>query len=298
MRRAIPILLITVVMMACGGETEPQANEGQGTNGKTTQAQQLNITILLDLSDRVIQDMEPSQSERDIAVVKNILKIVKENMKKKGAHSSKDKIRVLFNPAPSDPNINNIAKNLSEDFSKKTNPEKREILPKIEDDFENALREIYELTLKSEEWNGSDIWRFFKYDAKDFCIDSDTSYKNILVIITDGYIYHDQSVDRQDNRTTYITPKYLSEEGFRNDADWNEKFESGDYGLINSGQAYENLNILVLEVNPSQKHVNDEDIIRAFLGKWFEEMKVKADWRIYNTDLPENTEKRLENFFK
>jgi len=53
---------------------------------------------------------------------------------------------------------------------------------------------------------------------------------------------------------------------------------------------------MVLEVNSSVNHKNDEDIIRAFLGKWFDEMKTK-DAQIYNTDLPESTRRRIENFF-
>jgi hypothetical protein len=54
---------------------------------------------------------------------------------------------------------------------------------------------------------------------------------------------------------------------------------------------------MILEVNPSPQHKNDEDIIRAFLGKWFGEMKIK-NTVIYNTDLPESTKRRIENFFK
>lgn len=286
----------SLVVILCSCTSKTTKNEENNNFSDIVKKEQLNITILLDLSDRVIQPLQPSQSERDIAIVSSIVEIFKSNMEKKGAYKSKDKLKILFTPAPDNASINNIANTLTVDLSKMENRQKKEIFDNITNDFTNGLSEIYKLTLNSKNWIGSDIWRFFKYDAKDLCIDQDKSYRNILVIVTDGYIYHKQSTDRQKNRTAYLTGTFLQNEGFRNNPNWKDKFEKQDYGFISSGQTYEDLDILVLEVNPSNSHKNDEDIIRAYLNKWFTEMKVNH-FEIYNTDLPVNTKNKIVRFF-
>lgn len=99
-----------------------------------------------------------------------------------------------------------------------------------------------------------------------------------------------------DNRTAYLSEVFLQKEGLRIPT-WKEKFEKLDYGLINTGQKLETLKVMVLGVNPSSRYKNDEDIIRAYLNKWFTEMGI-TQTAIYNTDLPSNTVKRIETFFE
>ncbi|WP_299818075.1 hypothetical protein [uncultured Pontibacter sp.] len=296
MKNRLTILLIALLLFGCQEETEQK----EASASKPTSAVQpdlLNISIILDLSDRVVQPMQPSQSERDIQVVNKITEIFKNNMKAKGAFQAKDKIRVLFTPAPKDPNINSIASSLSVDLTKLDNKGKKDVYDNITTTFTQGLEEIYAQAIRTKNWSGSDIWRFFKYDAKELCVDPNPQYRNVLVIVTDGYLYHSQSKDRQENKTAFITANFFQKEGFRDNSNWKEKFEKENYGLIASEQSYENLDVLVLEINPSPAHRNDEDIIRAYLGKWFDEMKV-GNKVLYNTDLPSNTEKRIESFFR
>ena len=163
--------------------------------------------------------------------------------------------------------------------------------------FKQILNTIYNLTISSHNWEGSDIWRFFKNDVKDYCIINNPDYLNVLIVLTDGYIYHVQSKERVKNRTAYITGNYLQQEGFRNNPNWKQKFEQKDYGLIVKTKNLNNLNVLFLEINPSANYKDDEDIIRAFLSKWLDEMGIKR-YKIYNTDLPSNTSQRIIDFFK
>jgi hypothetical protein len=292
MKKCTVLLLLLALFAGC----DSKSNDNEAEASSIHEPVQFNISVLLDLSDRVVQPLQPSQPDRDIEIVNVLIGIFKKSMTTKGAFQSKDKIQILFNPAPTDPNVNNIAERLSVDLSKLDNKRKKQVYENIETDFEEGLKEIYALTLQTERWVGSDIWRFFKYDANELCIETDKNYRNILIIVTDGYLYHIQSRDREENRTAYLTGTYLQSEGFRNNPRWRERFSQGDYGLIFPGRTFENLEVMVLEVNPSPNHRNDEDIIRAFLGKWFEEMKIN-NTVIYNTDLPESTKRRVENFF-
>lgn len=294
MKHIFSAILISTLFFSCSSDT-PQENTVENTTA-IAQPKQLNISILLDLSDRIDDKIHPEQKERDIQVVHSIVNIFKNKMQADGAYRSKSKVRILFSPAPSDPNVNSIAQKLSVDLSTIDNKKKKEIYDNIEKDFTDGLNEIYSSTLQNKKWIGSDIWRFFNHDVSELCIDKNNIYRNILIILTDGYLYHIQSKDRQQNRTAFINEKYLQSEGLRI-PNWKEKFDKGDYGFINTGNTFDNLDVMVLGINPSNQYKNDEEIIRAYIGKWFDEMKIKNKV-IYNSDLPANTQKRIENFFK
>ena len=55
------------------------------------------------------------------------------------------------------------------------------------------------------------------------------------------------------------------------------------------------MKILVLEVNPSQTHRNDDVIIKQYWSKWVEEPNVSKH-KIYTTDLPNNTKELVRIF--
>ncbi|GAB4206485.1 MAG: hypothetical protein Fur0023_16390 [Bacteroidia bacterium] len=296
MYKKLFIALVSITMFLYCSDNKKSSSENKSEVKQQNDDKlkyQLNITILLDLSDRIIKPMQPSPIDRDINIVKIFIDIFKNKMQNDGAFKAKSKIRVLFTPAPSDQNINNLAEKLSVDLSKMDTKKKKEVYDNIEKMFIENLSEIYDITTKTEKFIGSDIWRFFKYDVTELCIDKDNSYRNILVILTDGYIYHKQSVFREKNRTSYLTPVFIQKEGLRT-PNWKSKFDSGDYGFISNNQSLENLEVMVLEINPNTPI--DEDIIRAYLNKWFDEMKIKNKV-FYNTDLTLNTKKRIEKFF-
>jgi hypothetical protein len=53
--------------------------------------------------------------------------------------------------------------------------------------------------------------------------------------------------------------------------------------------------VLVLEVNPSKVHRNDDEIIKRYWGDWFENMNVER-YKILTTDVPENTKPMINEF--
>jgi len=260
--------------------------------------QQLNITILLDLSDRVEPTKYPAKPEhyqRDIEIVSYFTELFKQEMSNKGAYKSDGKIKVIFSPRPADDEINTIASNLNVDLSKaRDNKHKKEIYDNITIDFKSNLEKIYSKTIETKKYPGSDIWRFFKNDVADYALATDPVYRNILVVLTDGYLFHEDSKDKNKNRTAYLLPNTVQKNGLRN-SNWQSKFQEGDYGFISTREDLENLEVLVLEISPSPSHKNDEDVIKAYLEKWFQEMNVK-NYEIYNSDLPEYTKTRISKF--
>ena len=294
--KCIPILLTTFLFLFTNcTDTEKGENANIPENkDQKMDSKQLNISILLDLSDRLIQPLQPDQQVRDMEIISSIEQVLKAEMDEKGAYLSKGKMRIMLVPAPSNPSINNVVKKLRTDLSTMNNQEKKKIYDQLGSLYRSGLSIVYELIMKEKSWAGSDIWRFFKNDVRDLCIEK--NYRNILVILTDGYIYHENSTGRIENRTDFITSPLLKRMGFHNNPNWEQKFEKGDYGLSKVDQSLEDLEVLVLEINPSENHKNDEDIIRAYWNKWLKEMNVK-DYATYNTALPVNTKQRIRHFF-
>ncbi|SKC06616.1 hypothetical protein SAMN05660477_02767 [Soonwooa buanensis] len=290
------LLICALLLIQCGKKEETATQKNDDKNVNNTE-KQLNITFLLDLSDRIEPTKypeAPEHFERDQAIVKDFVDYFKNDMEKRGGYKAKGKMKVIFSPQPSDQNINKIASEINIDLSKMKPQEKKNVFTTIDQKFSGNLAEIYKLTLSQKNYIGSDVWRFFKNDVIDYAISDNPDYRNILVIITDGYLYHKDSKSNDKNRTTYLTPESITQNGFRTN-NWKQKFDAGDYGFITSTKDLQNLEILVLEVNPEKNSLKDEDIVKAYLSKWFDEMGVKK-YEIYNSDLPVNTKSRIEKF--
>ncbi|MEO7176642.1 MAG: hypothetical protein ABIV51_12045 [Saprospiraceae bacterium] len=300
MKQLLVIFLLSLYCVGCGSDSDSKSKlqPASGQKSERAIAAQLNITVLLDLSDRISTKKNPEKPEhfqRDIAVIEHLSKIFVKDMEKRGTFMSKGKIKVIFSPKPQDPNINLFAEKLSVDLSSMDVKQKKEIHDHIVATFAENLNKIYAATIAESKWIGSDIWRFFKNDVKDYCIERDSNYRNILVILTDGYIYHEDSKDKMGNRFAYLLPENINSLGLRNNSEWEKVIADKDFGLIAKRNDLQNLEVLVLEVSPSRNYKNDEDVIKAVLAKWFQEMKVKR-FGIYNSDLPEYTKQRVNDF--
>ncbi len=283
------IVTIAVVFISCGKKKENKINSS------TTQ-KQLNISILLDLSDRINPQKNHDVQVFDIENIKTITEYFKSNMSDLGAYNAKGKIRVFFSPPPSNPNINAIVTKLNIDCSMLDNKKRKHVYDTITELYQKYLNEIYKEAIATSAWKGSDIWRFFKDDAKDFCVSNDTTYRNILIILTDGYLYHKQSLFNHKNRYTYLLGNTNLMQ-YRN-KNWEKMVEQNDFGILTACNNLNNLEVLVLGIkaeNPS--HKIDEDILQFLWKKWFKEMNI-AHNEAYHLDLPANTKTRIENFLK
>jgi hypothetical protein len=297
-------ILTVFLFISCGSNSvDHSQNEGTspGTNEKPLPPpDQLNITLLLDLSDRIDAKKYPEKPEhfqRDIANIKYFSELFVKDMEKRGTFMAKGKLKVIFSPKPQDPNVNLFAEKLSVDLSSMDNKQKKDIHDNLTNIFTDNVTKIYNSTLSQSKWIGSDIWRFFKNDVKDYCIESKPNYRNILVLLTDGYIYHQDSKDQNGNRFAYLLPENISKYKLRKNSNWEHEMGKFDFGLITKRNDLVNLEVLVLEISPSPGCKNDEDIIKAVLSKWFKEMKVKR-YGIFNSDLPEYTKQRINDFMK
>lgn len=297
-------IFLVIAVAACGrtdaGSTSATtASSSSGTEDDDNQ--QLNLCILLDLSDRVepaIHPSSPPHRERDIAVVLELVDTFRDEMQRLGAFGTKGQIRTILSPTPPNADINTLVERLHVDLREMDPAAKKVVYDSLDSWYRSSLERIYDVVLETKNYLGADIWRFFKEgQVEDYCISSDPAYRNVLLIVTDGYVYHEASTDRRENRTTYLTGPFLEREGLRRNSGWREKFENGNYGFIDAGRSLGSLEVLVAEIDPSDVHLNDFEILQAYWSKWLDEMGV-TNYRLVKTDLPVHSTRVVRSFLE
>lgn len=254
----------------------------------------LNISILLDLSDRIEQ---PKSIEKDVAYLGSLSKAFTNHIKTKKLVLLEDRIQLFFNPEPSSSAINEIAENLKISFTKNT---PKELIEETQALYQTEPIKLYEFAKKDSEglkanYPGSDIWRFFKDNVRDYSMDN--CHRNILVILTDGYMYYDKTEMKEEGRTSYLTPKYLSRLNLKK-SNWKEEMQKQNLGFIPAAKDLHDLEVLVVGINSLN---NDNpyalDIIQEYWSQWFREMGIpEGNYKIKNAVIPSNMEGVIMDF--
>ena len=143
----------------------------------------LNISVLLDLSDRINPAKYPSPAmefyQRDIGYLKAIAENFETHIMNKRMIKIDDKIQVFIDPEPSDKTLNQKLEALKISFNRST-VTKEGILATCKK-YDSISTLIYEAAIKDNHYVGSDTWRFFKNKVNDYSIEDD--YRNILVVL-------------------------------------------------------------------------------------------------------------------
>jgi hypothetical protein len=291
---AFIISLFSCVNDTKKNKTEKNNSERNSSEKKNNSDQNLNISFLLDLSDRIDPNKYPNPSMeyylRDVEYIKSVSEAFYTHLQSKKVRQMNDKMQVFFDPEPRNQNINKLSENLKFNISRSN--ASLELLDQIKASYGSEPKEIYELAIKDNKYVGSDTWRFIKTKVKDFCIED--NYRNILVILTDGYIYHKDTHIEDNNLTTYLTPQGIRK--FKlNSNNWDERMSTEKYGFIPATDNLENLEILVLGINPDKKNDFEEDVIMRYWSDWFNNMKV-GRYEIKTAGLPSNMDKIIKDF--
>lgn len=240
----------------------------------------LNITIFLDLSDRLERQMVPSQMERDKAIINILVDRFITHCVDQKILPARDHIKVMFYPAPQNPNIVQWANNLEVDMDKmKKDGSRKQKLLDMKEEFDTSLSAIYEETLKDKKWIGCDIWDFFSNGKVDVqCVR--VGYRNIIVILSDGYFFYEPNKVKDGTAYSYVLPQTLN---------------MPNSSLICKRKGLSDLEVLVLEVNPYSPAQHDR--LFEVITTWFNDMEV-GKLNIVQTDLPSNVAPYIENFLK
>lgn len=284
------------LMSSCAEDKKENQENSVSTDvvTKNGNGDNLNISFLLDLSDRIDPKKYPNESMqyylRDVGYIKSVSEAFDNHLRAKKVRQMNDKIQVFFDPEPKNQNINSISNDLR--YSVERGNASLELLDEIKHTYSTKPLEIYDLAIKDNLYVGSDTWKFFKTKVKDFCIEE--NYRNILIILTDGYIYHQDTRMKEGNHTSYITPQVIRDNRL-NDKKWKDIMTEKEFGFIPATQGLENLEILVLGINPDPKNPYEEEVIRKYWSDWFNAMEV-GRYDIKTADLPSNMDKIIKEF--
>ena len=289
--KTILMVILLVSIFSCKQEPDKEKNE---VSIKKPTAENFNLSILIDLSDRISLKKNPNPTmeyyQRDLGYIKSVSETFTQHLKEKRIRQIDDKMQLFFNPEPLDQKINSISKDLRISIDK--NNASKDLLNSINANYAAKTSKIYKSAIKDDNYIGSDIWSFFDNKVKDQCIEN--GYRNILIILTDGYMFYEGTVIKEKNRTTYITPELIRKNGL-NTQDWEKKIKNQDFGFIKINSDLSNLEVLVLGINPTKSNPYEEKVIKAYWTKWFSEMKIKH-FEIKNADLPSNMGKIIQDF--
>ncbi|MGQ7853380.1 hypothetical protein ACUN24_03955 [Pedobacter sp. WC2501] len=263
------------------------AKEGQAQQAKHN----LNISFLLDLSDRIDPKKNPGIYQRDLQYINSVQKAFINHVRGKKMLLLKDQMQVFFNPLPNIPNINQLSEQLKVDFNPKTS--KKDFL-NIDKVYTNNPAKIYQSAIKDHNYVGSDIWRFFKSNVQLYCIKPE--HRNILVILTDGYMYHKASIMQIGGKSSYITPEFLRSKKL-NSAGYQSIMKKNNLGFIAFPYNLKELEIIVLGINPSVNNPYEEDVIKQYWTDWFKAMKVKK-FDLLTNDLPAALDPVIQQIIK
>jgi hypothetical protein len=288
------LLIISISCVNDSHKPEPETQQVSHAVSGRNENTNLNVSFLLDLSDRINPEKYPNPSmeyyQRDAAYITSVSEAFQSHLANKKINRINEKIQVFFEPEPLNPDINSISKNLQFALDK-TNISK-EVLHNVTARYRTEPLKIYELAIKDNHYVGSDTWSFFRNKVKDYSIEN--GHRNILVILTDGYMYHVDNLRTEGNKTTFLTPEYIRSVKL-DSPEWATKFKNEEYGFIPATENLNNLEILVLGINPDRKNEYEGELIQKYWADWFEKMGVKR-FEIKNAELPANMEKIIQDF--
>ncbi|MFY7815466.1 MAG: hypothetical protein ACOVRK_09810, partial [Chryseobacterium taeanense] len=116
-------LFMVISLISCNKGSNKE-DEIQKNSVITTDLNNINVSILIDLSDRIDPETNPNPTmqyfQRDVEYIKAIEKGFLNHIKSKKIITYDDQMQVFFNPEPSDSKINDFTKELKVSFDKNT----------------------------------------------------------------------------------------------------------------------------------------------------------------------------------
>lgn len=286
-KSSIFILLTGIFLIflktGCTSNESPKAQNMPAQLSKKSE-KNLNLSIFLDLSDRIDPNKYPNQTleiyQRDLGYIKTLGEVFQEHLNNTRISGMDETMQLFFEPEPNASEINELANKMKLVFNKSTvTPEKiKDVTPT----YVSCSNKIYELALKQREFVGSDIWSFFKNKVKDQCIKP--GHRNVLVILTDGYMFHRDNQLKVGKKTSYLTPELISKEKL-NYVNYAERMDNGKIGFLSATNDLQDLKVLVIGINPQKGRNFEEDVMKKYWSNWLDSMGVK-EYQLKGTDLP------------
>ena len=263
-----------------------------GKSSTATDKQSENYIVLLDLSDRLLND---KQAEQDIELIYHIFEQYESIVRNNLIINSKDKFRIVM--APQEKMA--INRSLSEsmfylDMSKIQIAEKRNELEKFKKDLKGNLNNLYAEAMrnktKTSDFQGADIWKYFNdYLSGDI----EQENKNRLFILSDGYFDFESASVKKNMGGKSTSSAFLSL--VRGKTNWQKLIENKGYGIIPVNKQFDSLSVCLMEIYPKYANLDETDMIQFVWKQWLCEMNIKEIGFMPHASIPK-MEGQIDNF--
>lgn len=287
---SIFIYFIILLLAACSGvTTEP------GTERAAQKRERDNYVILLDLSDRLLNQGQAQQDQEIIAAIFNSFK---QKYHQKLNFMSNDRIKVVIAPQEkASYKAHQFANELYLDLGKvPTQKKDKHLIDSLNQQMLATVAQLYQqatVNKKATQYMGANIWQYIQYDLKNDLGNSELYHeRNHLFIITDGYISFESYKGTRKNQNRYSSTRFVQHLAKLKEG-WKEEFDSKDYGLLNISAELPAMQVSVLEVDPKRPGYHWE-ILQAVWQKWAQEMGATSVQVMKKRDLATVVEKLNE----
>ena len=260
----------------------------------------LNVMLLLDISDG-ISDKYPGGAmryhEMDCGYINSIIDAFTMHLLTKTLRKTNDQIKFFVEPIPPEQKIIPLLENLK-DFSFTKNNASIDGFCNMRRKFQDNVTAIYDVAIDHGNFPGSDLWGFFDTKVKDYM---DTSKRNLLFVLTDGYPYHKSNTREKDKIRNYVLHRTIKQDKLDNNSDWENRMNSEGIKLLPTRETnLDKLEVFVLglrKMKGAENNPYEIDILKKFWKDWFLAMGLKEEnIFVKESRLPRDHEEGIRTF--
>ena len=258
-----------------------------------------NIIVLLDLSDRVIDN---DQIEKDKLAIKLIVDQFWNKIKLMPI-ARYDAIKIVVAPQNGITYyIEDLKGKITLDLisldMKDKKPSKLKSL--LYDDLINGVEELYvraKMSTSSNDYKGAQLWRYMRdyFVDETFC-DSGYSCKNYLIVLTDGYLDFEDYSDQRNERNKTTSTRFMQNNLTKMNAEWEQYYDEKSYGVLELGYRVNNLKVLVVGVHPKDQKYQF-DMLKRVWADWMSDIGSEST-KLILSDQVDGLGKELKRFFE
>ncbi|MEY4875196.1 MAG: hypothetical protein RL708_345 [Bacteroidota bacterium] len=232
-------------------------------NNENPISTQHNFVVVLDLSDRLLN---ANQKEKDSCMIMATFKEFEDSARKTLILTSTDRFSVRIIPQKNSPLQQDYFENkLSLDLSKIDAAHKNSDFEKLKKELPNLIATLYHqanLGVKSDNYFGVDIWKFFNNEMNDELM---ADAINKVIVITDGYFDFNDNTHVLQQKNKYTSTQFLNALTMN---DWQTKASIDDVGLVPVNISKKTKWVIVGLQSKNQNDIEMEQKLEYFWQKW------------------------------
>lgn len=249
----------------------------------------LNYNIILDLSDRVLQD---HQLNKDMLLIEDMFKFFEVQARRGLILTSKDRFSVKIIPQNGSPlDVNYFENKLQLYLDEVEVKDKNTTINKFSSTLKSTLQELFNACKygkTTRDYFGVDIWSYLYNKGVSF---EKSGYNNVALIVTDGYFDFEKKNHVLKSKNKFTSTQFLRE---LKGVDWISIANEKDYGLIPIALSSEvNWIVAGIESKNTQDILQTKKIIYIW-EKWIKESGAKDYHFILNSSGRQMSSQLLE----